>query len=41
MVVIPVCADVPEVTRPLVAFTDATVALLLLHVPLGDPLSLS
>ena len=39
--VAPALPDIPEVTRPVVAPTDATVALLLLHVPLGEPLSLN
>ena len=40
MVVVPTLAAVPEVTNP-VALTLATDEALLLHVPPGDPLSLS
>ena len=38
MVVVP-CT--PLVTKPEVTFTEATEAILLLHVPLGEPLSLN
>ena len=38
MVVVP---ELPDVTNPVTAFTTAIRGLLLLHVPLGDPLSLS
>ena len=39
IVVVPV--PVPDITTPLAASMDATATELLLHVPLGDPLSLS
>ena len=41
MVVIPTLAALPDVTKPVAAFTAATSGLLLLQVPFGDPLSLS
>ena len=37
---VPILAAVPDVTNPVV-FTLATDEALLLHVPLGDPLSLN
>jgi hypothetical protein len=41
IVLVPPFAVTPAVTRPPVASIDATVGALLLHVPLGDPLSLN